>query len=473
MKKRPPFWAALASLPASHKLSPSMNSSLKFSIARQDITPDYPVFQSGFGSRTRKSEGVLQPIYVKAVLLQANKTVLILAFDAMGGDRSFVNGLKDALRDRFGLQHDEVLLNFSHAHSSIYLTGLEAEGRQGIWSIGQDHCPADNVPGGFDADETYFLHLRELVLNLVGGCFENLTEGQAAIASAPTHFSISRRLPLENGVMAFAPNPDGEIDDSLTVIKLTEGEAVKGIVYIHGTHPTTLGDSYLLANDLISFSALELEREYPEAISVFLQGCGAEIKPLATVGEDGGFAPRDVPAVEKMGQQLAAEVSAILKEASFKTLDPHFKTALHSCTLPVAPDPIDFYRNIMTVDSPGGFEYSCAARMLAARLEGTAKKELPCFVAVWELDAETHIVGIEGEVSTGYSLAIKNYFNRGDMVVLGYTNGVPCYIPTAAMVGEGGYEAECNYFFGLQGRFVPEIEDIIVGQTAKLVHQVK
>ncbi|MDF2670586.1 MAG: hypothetical protein K0R67_2892, partial [Paenibacillus sp.] len=34
---------------------------------------------------------------------------------------------------------------------------------------------------------------------------------------------------------------------------------------------------------------------------------------------------------------------------------------------------------------------------------------------------------------------------------------------------EGGYESTCNFFFGLRGPFVPEIEDIILGQIAKAV----
>jgi hypothetical protein len=36
------------------------------------------------------------------------------------------------------------------------------------------------------------------------------------------------------------------------------------------------------------------------------------------------------------------------------------------------------------------------------------------------------------------------------------------------MIGEGGYESDCNFFFDMRGPFVPEIEDIIVGQLVKL-----
>lgn len=35
------------------------------------------------------------------------------------------------------------------------------------------------------------------------------------------------------------------------------------------------------------------------------------------------------------------------------------------------------------------------------------------------------------------------------------------------MIREGGYEAICNFFFNLRGPWVPEIEDIIIGQIAK------
>jgi neutral ceramidase len=446
---------------------------MKFSIGSRDITPSFPVFQSGFGGRTRKSEGVLQPIYMKVALLQANKTVLIIAIDAMGADRSFVAGIKDALQERFGLAHDEVLINFSHAHSSISLTGLDVSLRSTIWSLSQDHVPAKESEKDFSVDEDYFRRLRDSLLEMVAHCYENLIEGELSIGSANSEFAISRRVPLGNGKTDFAPNPHATIDKELSVLKLTDTEGrIQGIVYCFGCHPTTLGETYKLANDFIGFTSAELEKSYPGATALFLQACGAELKPWATVG-DGSFKSCSAEDVQAMGFVLATDVKQIIEAGNFTVVNCHFNTALYDCALPTGSDDIGFYREILERDEPDSFEHTSATLMMAARLDGTAKKAMPCFVAAWQLDPQTHLVAIESEVSTEYSLAIKNYFNKGNMVALGYSNGVTCYIPSRKMIGEGGYEAECNYFFGLEGRFLPEIEDILIGQVARLLHAVR
>lgn len=444
---------------------------MKFSIAVKDITPEFPVFQAGFGSRTHKSESVLQSIFMKAVLLQANKALLMVAFDAMGGDRSFVDGMKDALHQRFGLKHEEVLFNFSHAHSSVYLTGLDAVKRQGVWSIGQDGCPARHFEGAFDADEDYFRFLRSELLQLVEGCYRDLAEGELSLATVSSHFAISRRLLLPEGCIDFAPSEKADIDRELSVFKLSNvGGIVKGVIYSIGAHPTALGECYLLANDFVGYSSTEIEKSCPGAVAVFLQGCGAELKPRATVAGD-SFTCGSIKEVQAMGEDLAGQVLDILQQAEFRTIRAHFNTALHNCILPTTPDPIEFYRSILERSEPGGFLYNSATAMLAARLEGSAKATLPCYISVWRLDADTHLVAIEGEVSTEYSLALKRYFAATTLVVLGYSNGVTAYIPTRKMIREGGYEAECNYFFGLQGRYIPEIEDIIIGQAARLLYE--
>jgi hypothetical protein len=77
---------------------------MKFSMSKADITPQTPVFMSGFAARTHESEGVHDPIYAKAVLLQANKTLLIVTLDLSGGDRSFIDGIKHTLEETFGLK---------------------------------------------------------------------------------------------------------------------------------------------------------------------------------------------------------------------------------------------------------------------------------------------------------------------------------------------------------------------------------
>lgn len=158
---------------------------MKFSIAKEVITPNNSVFLHGFGSRTHKSEGVLDPVYMKAALIQANCSLLMITIDAVGSDRSFIAGIKDDLQDRFGLAHDEVMINFSHTHHYVFLTGIDTGLRRGGYSMGQSKWAEDENELDFSEDEAYFCQLRDTLLRMTAYCYENLSEGELWMAAVP------------------------------------------------------------------------------------------------------------------------------------------------------------------------------------------------------------------------------------------------------------------------------------------------
>ncbi len=52
------------------------------------------------------------------------------------------------------------------------------------------------------------------------------------------------------------------------------------------------------------------------------------------------------------------------------------------------------------------------------------------------------IVGIEGEAVAGLGIIMDKAYKRGVTFALGYTDGAQMYLPTTAMLPEGGYEVE-------------------------------
>src|SRR5690606_16486682 len=112
---------------------------------------------AGFASREHKNTGVHDDIFAKVVLLQSNQPLLIVTLDVLGGDRSFITGIKDALRNEFGLKAEEVLINFSHTHGSVYLTGEIPELRRGRYSMGNDRAYSrDMEPLDYSKDVAYY-----------------------------------------------------------------------------------------------------------------------------------------------------------------------------------------------------------------------------------------------------------------------------------------------------------------------------
>lgn len=444
---------------------------MKFFTAKENITPVEPVFMHGFGARTHKTEGTLDPIYAKIALIQAERSLLFVTIDALGSDRSFVVGVKDALKETFGLEHADVLINFSHTHHSVYLTGRDPALRKGGYSMGQERWPSSEEELDYTEDERYYDRVKDAIVQMVGTGYENLAEGELLLGRADSDFGVSRRRPDGKGGVEWKPYYEGEIDKDLFVLKLVDAEQnVKGILYNYGCHTTAMGsDNYSFSGDFAGRTSQWLEEAFPGATALFLQGCGGEIKPRkGAVGDK--FKSCTYEETVEAGIDLAKEVADLLERGVFTPVrGGQYRTVLLDPLIYTEQTPIEHYETIMNDPDMNEFYQKSAERTIRAIQNGTIKDRLPLYISIWELDDETRIISMEGEVSTEYALTIKKLFGGGKTLVLGYTNGVFCYIPTAKMIREGGYEATCNFFFGLRGPFVPEIEDIIIGQIAKAV----
>jgi hypothetical protein len=426
---------------------------MKFSISRADITPQKPVFMAGFGDRTHESEGIHDPIYAKAVLLQANKTLLIITLDLSGGDRSFIVGIKNTLEETFGLKHDEVLINFSHTHHAVAARGP---------------VDANSNPNPMYRSAMDYGFMRDSLVCIVKDCYDNLAEGDLLLGRGTSKFGVSRRKLTENGVL-WKPTYETEIDNDLFVLKLVDqSNTIKGILYSYGCHPTSMSsDNYMISNDYPGKTNSYLEEMYPGATAVFLQGCAGEIKPLkCAVGDD--FISCNFEQMEEAGVDLAKDVISVLEQKPFSPIQYNFKSILVEATLYMEQTPIEFFESIVNNPAIGEVRRRGAKRKIDLIKEGLTKDRTSIYINIWHLDEETRLIAMEGEISTEYSLLLKKMFPGGKTIILGYTNGVTFYVPTRKMIGEGGYEVDFHHIGGpFSGIFLPEVEDIIVGQITK------
>ena len=83
------------------------------------------------------------------------------------------------------------------------------------------------------------------------------------------------------------------------------------------------------------------------------------------------------------------------------------------------------------------------------------------------------LVALAGGVVVDYALWAYAKFPAERLMVAGYSNDVPCYIPNVRILREGGYEAETSMiYYGQPGRFTEEgesrIQDAIVEGMARV-----
>jgi neutral ceramidase len=434
---------------------------LKFAVAKQSITPETPVFLAGFGTRDRKSEGMLDDIFVKVAWLESMDSLVVITLDALGGDRSFVTGIKEALREVYGLKAEQVLINFSHTHCSFFLTGEASEGRRGGYSLGQLQWPEKDKDIDYAEDIRYFRYIRDTIISLLQHCSQNLTEGNLLLLKGNSNAGVSRRLMTEEGLM-FKPNFQAETDQDLFVLQLLDSQGkLKGLLFSYGCHPTCIGPNKISA-EFVGQACTELEASFPDSIAIFLQGCGADIKPLKTVIGD-RFKSCTVEEMREAGVELAEDVKRTLSKSEALKLTGSIQTAEVGIRLFTEPWGLTEMLSIVGDETKTEYRRRAARRTADAIKEGSVRQVLPFTITVWGLGVGFRIIALEGEVPSAYAISIKRLFSTMNVMVLGYSNGVPTYIPTRQILKEGGYEAEAFVLHGYHGPFVPENEWIILG----------
>lgn len=437
---------------------------LQFAAAKEVITPAKPVYMAGFAARKHQSTGVHDDLYAKIVVLRSNTTLLIISLDVLGGDRSFVSGIKRVLAEKFGLQEAEILINFSHTHASVYLTGEDSTLRRGRYSIGlKTSYPAEHDQElDYSEDIAYFQYLKQILIGLVSRCFGSLKEGALQYGSGQTAMSISRRLVTEEGV-DFAPNEQGEIDREVSVVKLVNLQGTPEVIlFSHGCHPTSM-NNYQVSAEFVGHACQMVEEKNPGSMAVFLQGCAAEVKPRGSVGPDGRFKRCTFAEMQQIGKDFAADVCFILENSPFREIEPKFNTYLTEvslCTQKVSPSVYE--EKLLDEKTPAEMR-PVYKRLSKAMQKGISRNRLPLTIMIWRL-GDMRWVALEGEIASGYSLMIKELLGKERTMVLGYSNGVFTYVPTRQMILEGGYEAErAPLMHGFEAPFMPESEAVILG----------
>jgi hypothetical protein len=443
---------------------------MKFAAAKACVTPDEPVFLAGFGTRDRKCDGVLDDLFVKVAVLEEGDRLVIITIDALGGDRSFVSGIRQALEERFGFRPEQVLLNFSHTHCSVFLTGESPEGRRGGYSLGQERWPERDEDTDYREDIRYFGRLRSVIVELTGQCLASLTEGTVIVSKGISYAGISRRLITQDGVQ-MKPNPEAEIDKDLFVLQLLDQVGTcRAVLFSYACHPTCIGGNHISA-EFVGEACRELEASLPGAAALFLQGCAADVRPSLSVNGD-RFKTCTVQEMRNAGKALAADVVQTITATRPAQLIGPLAARELQIRLFTEPWGLEQLQAIADDETKTAYKRRAAKRAIQAAQEGRVRQALPYTVQCWELGDRLTLVALEGEVPAEYALTIKRMLAgaNNDTIVLAYSNGVPTYIPSRRILKEGGYEAEAFILHGYRGPFVPENEWIILGAVKALTH---
>jgi neutral ceramidase len=412
---------------------------LRVGVARKAITPETPVWLSGYASRNKPSTEILHDLWAKALVIEENEKsrIIIVTTDILGLSHDVSEVVAQKVIQKHGINRSQLLLNSSHTHSGPV-----------IWpslSVIFNLSPADQ-----QAASRYCQRLADDIMEVIDMAFNNLTSMQLSCGHGSVGFAINRREPTDKGVI-IGLNPNGPVDHDVPVLKITDaGGKLQAVLFGYTCHNTT-SNTYLVNGDYSGFAQIELEKMNPGITAMFIAGCGADQNPN----------PRGtVEMAAEYGKSLADAVQKTL-EVELQQVRPPIRTYFTTIDLEFLPFDPEIYRN--EIVSSDIYKQRRAKLMLEAYNKGWEIRRFPYPVQAVRFNDDFTILGMSGEVVIDYAIAAKRKFPGENMFVAGYCTEVQCYIPSRRVLAEGGYEPESSMiYYGLPGPFADNIEDKIL-----------
>lgn len=395
---------------------------------------------AGYAARTEPSTGVHDPLTVRALVIEDACWITI---DVCGLDEMTCADIRAAVP----LPADRVVVSATHTHSGP----CSMPGRLG------------------NADKRFIATLRSVA---VTACYAALRDRTLCSVSYES-FSGLR-------VARNRRHPEADIDPELQVMVFTSSSgAVIAWLLQFPCHPVVLGASnQLISGDYPAFTRLILEQDEPGSVALFLTGAAGDVNTghSAESSYSQNKSPtRTFQEAERIGRVLAtagraARVSAPLPHQQMRVLTAEIRLEME----------------VLDAESPTD---------LAAKWELQAHNKPPgeqALLRIWSDWARTqdnsvelswsgtitvmHVAGallvaLPGEPFLAGADQIKRAFDL-PVIVAGYSNGCPGYLPTATEYDFGGYEIkDAHRYYGMPAPFKRGSLEILVQTAVELGRQ--
>ena len=412
---------------------------LSVGVGRKDITPEHgPIWLSGYAARVTPATGVIHRVWAKALVFEENPTsrVALITADVLGLSREITESVSAGLEKRYGFKRSQVFFNSSHTHSA-----------PPVWpclSVCFNFKPEDQR-----AVDAFQLKLTNALFEAVEMAVKSLAPARVTSGCGSAVFAINRRK-----------FPDKPVDHDVPVLRVSSPDGVtRAVLFGYACHNTTLvGDNLLVNGDYAGFAQIELEQACPGATALFLQGCAADQNPY----------PRGtVELARQHGKSLADAVRRVLA-GEMRPVRAPLCTGFTETRLEFPPYGAELYQK--ELQGTDVFKKRRAERMLALHQAGSPIRSIPYPVQAMRFSSDLTLLALSGEVVVDYALRAKREYAGENLVVAGYCNEVPCYIPSQRVLKEGGYEAsESMIYYGLPGPFETNVEENVFGAVRRVL----
>ncbi len=436
--------------------APAADDGWKAGVAKRVITPSQSTWMAGYAARTKPSEGKVHDLWAKAVALEDadGRKALLVSVEVCGLPRDLSNEIRDELKNRFGLERDQIVLASTHTHCGPVV----GSNLQPMYALDAEQKKR--------ADE-YAVFLKRTIIEACAGAIENLQPASLSYGLGRCGFAMNRRENSERDSEKLRSELKlkGPVDHDVPVLHLsTRNGSNLAIIYGYACHCTTL-DFNKFCGDYAGFASAAIERAHPGAIAMYIPGCGGDQNPAPR---------RTLPLARRHGEALGWSVDYTLKyNLTPITSDAPLKSNYEEINLPFAALPTR--EKLIAESKSKDGSMSRRALMLLAQLDrdGKLPATYPYPITVWRLDSLSWVF-LGGEVTVDYGLRLKRNLDGWRTWVSAYCNDVMGYIPSERVLKEGGYEgATSMIYYGQPTVWAEGIEDRIIEGVARGLEAVR
>jgi len=450
-------WAGLlAALFVSTASMAADPSTPEVGIAVRDITPELPIRLAGYAGRKRPADKVDQPLVVQAVALKnsSGERFVFVALDNCMVSHLFMQPVLQKIGEQFQLGRGAVAVVCSHTHSAPVL--------EHTLTAMYQLTPAERK-----RIQEYGRALQAKLVDVVGDALADCRPAILEQGIGRATFAMNRRV-YQGDRVVFGENPDGPVDWDVPVLRIKDTNgAARALLFGYACHGTSVhkdDDWYRVSGDYMAYARQQLEALEPGVVSVFLTGMGADSNP----------SPRgDLLDAKRHGLELAGAVMSVLNRP-MRPVRGQFKFAYDEVDLPFVgvPSREQLEKDTQSENVHVKMRAGDYLELLNAGKRLPASVRLP--IAGLRLGDDLTFVLMGGEVVVDYARRIKRTYAADHPWTVGYAYEVPCYIPSARLLKEGGYEADSSLiFYGFYGPFQAGIEAKLLNRLELLVKNLR
>ena len=379
---------------------------LKAGAAKVDITPRESVWLSGYSARNKPSEGVLDKLYAKALVLDdGEEKTAIVSVDLLWVPLEITSEVRKKVQAKIGIPAESILICATHTHFGPK-----------IYRIAKDW---PDTPDS-EVDKAYVQSLTKRIVEAILTAGKNLKEAQiGATKGEISEIVYNRRTKKPDGTVAMtfrlpaakAEYVFGPVDPEVGILRIEEANgSLVGAIVNYACHPVSGAKDtekfYHISADYPGYTAKVVE-EIEGGLCLFALGTAGNLNPNRIGRKD----PR-----AEIGKALGGEVLRRIQTVSTSG-DVALRGMKKEITLPRKE----------------------AAGDEKEKKSDEGEKTLTTEIQVLRI-GDIYILGLPGEILVEIGLEIKKRAGIEKLFIISLSNDTCGYVCPQQAYKEGGYE---------------------------------